>query len=274
MNIPFTKAHGARNDFLLTWRDQLPAGLGDMAGAAIAICDRYTGVGADGWLLLSRGTGVAENAAIELWNSDGSRSEISGNGTRCAAALLVESGAAGNEVRIVTGAGLKNLRLLARNGRRFTFEMNMGVASIIELAASLEGRDCTILNVGNPQCVFFVDNFDFEWQALGARVERHPRFPNRTNVSFVRVVDSHTVTGHTLDVRFFERGAGETMSSGTGSTGAAAAALARGMVATPVRVLTPAGPLDLRWEQDDILLAGPAELVAAGEFFWKGNQTK
>ena len=266
MKIPFTKAHGARNDFLLTWRDQLPAGLGDMAGVAVAICDRHTGVGADGWLLISRGTGVTEDAAIELWNSDGSRSEISGNGTRCAAALLVESNAGGNQVRIGTGAGLKHLRLLAREGRRFTFEMNMGAASMEELHASIEGRDCTILNVGNPQCVFFVDNFDFEWQALGARVERLARFPNRTNVSFVRVVESHS-----LDVRFFERGAGETMSSGTGSTGAAAAAVARGAVATPVRVLTPAGPLDLRWEQDNILLAGPAELVAAGEFFWKGN---
>ena len=154
MKIPFTKAHGARNDFLLTWRDQLPAGLDDIAGVAVAICDRHTGVGADGWLLLSRGTEGKENAAIELWNSDGSRSEISGNGTRCAAALLVESKAAGTDVRIGTGAGLKHLRLLARDGRRFTFEMNMGAASIEELHASIEGRDCTILNVGNPQCVF------------------------------------------------------------------------------------------------------------------------
>lgn len=278
MKIPFTKAHGARNDFLLTWRDQLPAGLGDIADTAVAICDRHTGVGADGWLLVSRAARAAENptedASIELWNSDGSRSEISGNGTRCAAALLVETNAAGQEVRIGTGAGLKHLRLLARDGRCFTFEMNMGAASIEELHASIEGRDCTILNVGNPQCVFFVDNFDFEWQALGARVERHPRFPNRTNVSFVRVVAGHNAAGHNLDVRFFERGAGETMSSGTGSTGAAAAAVARGLVETPVRVLTPAGALDLRWEQDNILLAGPAELIATGEFFWKGNQTK
>ena len=269
MKIPFTKAHGARNDFLLTWRDQLPAGLSDMAGVAIAICDRYTGVGADGWLLISRGTGNTEDGAIELWNSDGSRSEISGNGTRCAAALLVESNISKHEVHIGTGAGLKHLRLLARDGRAFTFEMNMGAASIEELHASIEGRDCTILNVGNPQCVFFVDNFDFEWQALGARIERHPRFPNRTNVSFVRVVDIHT-----LDVRFFERGAGETMSSGTGSTGAAAAAVARGAAGTPVRVLTPAGALDLRWENQSIFLAGPAELIGSGEFFWKGNQTK
>jgi diaminopimelate epimerase len=274
MKIPFTKAHGARNDFLLTWRDQLPAGLSDMAGAAVAICDRHTGMGADGWLLVSRGVGTAEDAVIELWNSDGSRSEISGNGTRCAAALLVEPNAAQHEVRIGTGAGLKHLRLLARDGRCFTFEMNMGAASIEELHASIEGRDCTILNVGNPQCVFFVDNFDFEWQALGARVERHPRFPNRTNVSFVRVVDGRTVAGHTLDVRFFERGAGETMSSGTGSTGAGAAAVARGLAESPVRVLTPAGPLELRWENQSMFLAGPAELIGTGEFFWKGDQTK
>jgi diaminopimelate epimerase len=82
-------------------------------------------------------------------------------------------------------------------------------------------------------------------------------------VSFVERIDEHT-----LDVRFFERGAGETMSSGTGSTGAAAAAFARGLVEGPVRVLTPAGPLALRWEGQDILLAGPAEIVASGEFYW------
>ena len=269
MKIPFTKAHGARNDFLLTWRDQLPPELDDMAGVAVAICDRHTGMGADGWLLLSRGSGVTEDAAIELWNSDGSRSEISGNGTRCAAALLVESNVAKPEVRIGTGAGLKHLRLLTRDGHQFTFEMNMGASVIEELHASIEGRDCTILNVGNPQCVFFVENFDFEWQALGARVERHPRFPNRTNVSFIRVADAHT-----LDVRFFERGAGETMSSGTGSTGAAAAAVARGVAKAPMRVLTPAGPLALRWEHGSIFLAGPAELIGSGEFFWKGTDSK
>jgi len=267
MNIPFIKAHGARNDFLLTWRDELQDELDDIATAAIAICDRHTGIGADGWLLIS--PGVTEDAKIELWNSDGSRSEISGNGTRCAAALLVEQHAAGPDVRVSTGAGLKHLRLLERHGHAYSFEMNMGAAVIEDLHATIEERECTILNVGNPQCVFFVDDFDFEWQALGARIERHPRFPQRTNVSFVRVIN-----GHTLDVRFFERGAGETMSSGTGSTGAAAAALARGLVTPPVQVLTPAGPLALRWEDGAIFLAGPAELIGSGEFFWKGTDSK
>lgn len=267
MKIPYVKAHGAHNDFLLTWRDQLPAGLENFAEAAVAICERHTGVGADGWLLVTLGDHGAM-ATIELWNSDGSRSEISGNGTRCAAALLVDSGLAGEDITILTGAGIKHLRLLAHNEQEFTFEMDMGTAHVEDLHARIEDRDCVILNVGNPQCAFLVDEFAFDWVAMGARVERHPRFPNRTNVSFVKVIDRHT-----LDVRFFERGAGETMSSGTGSTGAVAAARARGLVENPVRVQTPAGPLDLRWQDESILLAGPAEIVACGEFHWKRNPT-
>jgi diaminopimelate epimerase len=96
---------------------------------------------------------------------------------------------------------------------------------------------------------------------VGAEIERHAHFPKRTNVSFVKAVDEHTI-----DVRFWERGAGETMSSGTGSTGAAAMAMARGLVKSPMRVLTPAGPLDLRFD-GDIFLTGPAEIIAEGEFF-------
>ena len=269
MQIPFTKAHGACNDFLLTWREQLPMQAGDPAALARAICHRHTGAGADGWILVANANNGAP-AGIELWNSDGSRSEISGNGTRCAAALLVESGKAGDEVRIATGAGVKSLRLLDRRGHQYSFEMNMGRAVIEDLHAKLvPGRESVILNVGNPQCAVFTGEADFDggsldWRVLGAELERHPRFPHRTNVSFIRVVDEHT-----LDVRFFERGAGETMSSGTGSAGAAAAALARGWVRSPVHVLTPAGPLELRVENDDICLEGPAEIVAEGQFFYE-----
>ena len=264
MKIPFIKAHGARNDFLLTWRSELPDGCGDPAALARAICERNTGAGADGWILIGDAPPGA-HATIELWNSDGSRSEISGNGTRCAAALLIESGKAKDHVCIATGAGVKKLRLLDRNGHRYSFEMNMGRATVEELRATLvPGRECVILNVGNPQCAVFTSDFEFDWRNLGAELERHPRFLNRTNVSFIRVVDDHT-----LDVRFYERGAGETMSSGTGSTGAVAAALARGWVRSPVRVLTPAGPLELRVENDDLYLEGPAEIVAKGEYYYE-----
>src|ERR1700733_1241649 len=115
MPIPFTKAHGAGNDFLLTWADQVPEI--DLASTARAICNRHTGIGADGWMLI-------RGRAIRLFNADGSEAEISGNGTRCAAALLIDGEQA--EVTILTGAGPKHLRLLRRQGRRFWFEMDMG----------------------------------------------------------------------------------------------------------------------------------------------------
>ncbi|MBZ5622077.1 MAG: diaminopimelate epimerase [Acidobacteriia bacterium] len=263
MKIPFTKAHGAKNDFLLTWQNDAPEG--DLAAMARAICDRHTGVGADGWLLVTPPVDADAEGSIQLYNSDGSMAEISGNGTRCAAALLVRHGYAAGVVRVRTGAGIKTLRLLKRTALAFEFDMNMGrpeiTAERFELPLSTGPRDVTLLWVGNPQCAVPVDDFDFDWRAMGAEIERHPHFPNRTNVSFLKHVDAHTI-----DVRFYERGAGETMSSGTGSTGAAAAAVARGMVESPVRVLTPAGPIDLRFEAD-VFLTGPAEITSEGEFF-------
>jgi diaminopimelate epimerase len=260
--IPFTKAHGAKNDFLLTWASDAPAE--DLPALARAICDRHTGVGADGWMLVEPASD-GDDGAIRLFNSDGSEPEISGNGTRCAAAFLIERGHQASEVRIRTGAGTKLLRLLEREGRRFRFEMNMGAPEFTaaRFALPLAGgsRDVTLVWVGNPQCAMPVENFDFDWRALGAEIERHPHFPNRTNISFLRARDPHT-----LEVRFWERGAGETMSSGTGSAGAFAAAVERGLVRSPAQVSTPAGPMDLRWDHD-IFLTGPAETVAEGVFF-------
>jgi diaminopimelate epimerase len=268
MKIPFTKAHGARNDFLLTWRHDVPehgAAEGDLAAIARAICDRHTGVGADGWMLVDPPQDPRAEGAIQLFNSDGSAPEISGNGTRCAAAFLIRHGHAAGVVRIRTGAGVKTLRLLKRGGLAFELEMNMGrpriIAARFQLPLAAGPRDVTLVDVGNPQCVVPVDDFTFDWRSMGAEIESHPHFPQRTNVSFLKPVDAHTI-----DVRFFERGAGETMSSGTGSTGAAVAAVSRGFAQSPVRVLTPACPLDLRLEED-VYLSGPAEIIADGEFF-------
>jgi len=259
MTIPFTKAHGAGNDFLLSWADQVFAG--NLPSLARAICDRHTGIGADGWILM-------RNASIRLFNADGSEAEISGNGTRCAAALLLDSDRVKGDVTITTGAGPKHLRLVDRNGRRFLFEMDMGqpvfhqhqVRFLLPLRRG--PQEVTILDVGNPQCVVFVDNFPWDWQALGAEIEGHPHFAKRTNVSFVQPVDQHTV-----EARFYERGAGVTLSSGTGSTGAAVAAILRKVAASPVRVLAAGGePLDLRWD-NSVYLTGPAEIVGTGEFY-------
>lgn len=266
--IPFTKAHGARNDFLLTWERDLPSlDQAFLERTAIAICDRYTGAGADGWIVIAPANGTPVHGRIRLFNPDGGEVEISGNGTRCAAALLVSAGHAQDEVRILTGAGEKSMRVLARHGHAFDFEMDMGTPIVEEgnlrtmLELSTGPREVTILDVGNPQCAVFVDGFDFDWRTLGREIELHPRFPRRTNVSFIKPIDRHTI-----DVRFFERGAGETNSSGTGSTGAMAASVLRGLTDREVLVRTPAGPLKLRWEST-IYLRGPAELTVRGEFF-------
>jgi diaminopimelate epimerase len=265
MRIPFTKAHGAGNDFLLTWLNEAPRE--NRSAAAQAICERHTGIGADGWILISQPPPGEKGyeGAIQLFNSDGSVAEISGNGTRCAAAFLVDVGLAWDTVHIQTGAGVKSLQLIERCGLSFVFEMNMGqprfsAGEPIALELSSGPRTATIVDVGNPQCVVQVPDFDFDWRKVGAEIEKHPRFPNRTNVSFIRPRDAHN-----LEVRFYERGAGETMSSGTGSTGAVAAALRLGLVASPVTVLTPAGPLKLRSEIE-IYLTGPAQIIGGGEF--------
>jgi diaminopimelate epimerase len=258
MTIPFVKLHGAKNDFLLTRLEDAPAE--SLPELAVRICDRYTGVGADGWMLIDTAPGPGYDATIRLFNSDGSEPELSGNGTRCAAALLARDLPDKTHFRIRTGAGIKELRLIGHAGLEYQFEMNMGEVRVVERNATVQGRDAVILDVGNPQCAFPEADFDFDWRALGKATEHDARFPNRTNVSFIRPVDRNTI-----EVRFWERGAGETNSSGTGSTGAATAAVARGLAQSPVTVLTPAGALTVDF-QNGVRLTGPAEFIAEGVY--------
>ena len=259
--IPFAKLHGAENDFLLTWADDAPKR--DLSEVARLICARTTGIGGDGWMLVSVEDGKLRT---RLFNSDGSEPEMSGNGTRCAAAFGVwKNVVSGPEIHVSTGAGNKTLRLIGREGRRFFFEMNMGLPQLEELYAAmhLAGTvyDATVLNVGNPQCAIFVDGFPLNWREVAREAEAHRRFPNRSNVSFVRLLDRHTI-----DCLFYERGAGETRSSGTGSTGAGCAAILRKAVDSPVEVRTPAGSMILRWD-DSVYLKGPAEFIGEGRFY-------
>ncbi len=264
IEIPFTKLHAAENDFLFTWLLRLPSPI-DIPAAAERICARNTGIGADGWMLVEE---IAGGLRTRLFNSDGSEAEISGNGTRCAAAFaLANSVATPPDILIETGAGPKHLRLISGASPRYLFEMDMGLPQVEELHATMQlaGRsfDAAILNVGNPQCALFVDTLPEDWLAVAREAERHPRFPRRSNVSLVRRIGPHS-----LDVVFYERGAGETRSSGTGSTGAAAAAILRNEAQSPVEIRTPAGNLHLRWDES-IFLTGPAELIGEGRFFFE-----
>ena len=284
MNVQFYKAHGAGNDFLFTFANESPVELERRPALARAICERNTGVGADGWYLIETGVEGAD-ARIHLYNSDGSKAELSGNGTRCAAAILYRLGLTGTRVRILTGDGVKDLRWKSQAGSEYRFEMDMGRPRVtragmrFRLALEQEEREVALIDVGNPQCAVAVESLDFDWRRLGAGIEGHPRFPNRTNVSFVRAVDAHTI-----EARFYERGAGPTLSSGTGSTGAAVAAILWGMASSPLAVRGERHPLEVRWEGasalssfdgeppieewGSICLTGPAQVVAQGHFSW------
>ena len=271
--LQFTKAQAVGNDFLVVESGELESlglTLDDAPELAQEICDIHTGVGADGLEIVLPGEG-AISAHLRIFNSDGSEAEISGNGSRCVAAYLVEAGKVGEKFQLSTAAGTKTVQLLADRRPEFEFLMSMGIPTYreAELDAAVDlsdgSRRATIVNVGNPQCVLFVDDFDFDWRKQGDEIESHSHFPARTNVSFVRVIDAKTI-----DVRFWERGAGETLSSGTGSTGAAVAAILTKRTGRRVEVRTPAGSMHLSWD-DEIQLQGPATLIAKGEYLLRQN---
>lgn len=260
MRVPFIKAHACGNDFLLVAGE--PAEFAPPEELARAICDRHRGVGADG-LYFVLAPAVGAHADVHLYNSDGSAAELSGNGTRCVAASLVHGGLKADPVRIRTRAGLMELRLLGHEERCFEFEMGLGRP---EISPGPEGTLSVWL--GNPHCVVFVDHFDFDWKRRGAILECHPHFPNKTNVEFVRVLGSHE-----LEIRIWERGAGWTLSSGTGSTAATAAAMHTGRAQSPVDVRTEGGTLKVRRQDDQVFVTGPAEITAKGEFYWRKRGT-
>mgnify|MGYP001040056601 CR=1 FL=1 len=268
MPIPFVKAAGAGNDFLLSWEADAPQR--GRAAIARAICDRNHGIGADGWYLVRPGgEGEDWDAALHLYNSDGSEAELSGNGTRCVAAWLASQSPERAELRLRTGAGIRALRLRERKGRSTLFSMAMGVPIVfpeeelaIPAASPIRVKGSRI-DVGNPQFAVRVNDFDFAWKERGAQLEPHDAFPRRSNISFYRILDRNRV-----EARFFERGAGATLSSGTGATGVAAAALAGGLAGLPLTVETEAGPLVFHEDGGGLLLDGWASLIGEGTFYW------
>jgi diaminopimelate epimerase len=256
--IPFVKASACGNDFLIIDGIHAPA---DLAEFSQRICERHQGVGADGveWLF------PAEDADVQarLFNADGSEAEISGNGTRCVAACLC-SQQARERVVIRTGAGLKACTFTSRNDTQYEFEIAMGEPEVgEELTIQLTTAEVRGIPVsmGNPHYVIFVKEFAPNWQAESAEIGRHHNFKHGINVELARSLDKRNI-----DVRFFERGVGETQSSGTGSCAAAVAAIVTKKAESPLRVHAPGGVQTVRWE-GQVFLRGTAQLVCRGEFF-------
>jgi diaminopimelate epimerase len=256
--IPFVKANACGNDFLIIDGIHAPA---DLAAFSRRICERHAGVGADGveWLF------PAPDADVQarLFNADGSEAEISGNGTRCVAAYICsEQGK--EKIVIRTGAGLKVCNFLSRSDTQYEFEIAMGEPQVgDELHIKLASREVRGIPVsmGNPHYVVFVKEFTPGWQSEAAEIGRHRKFKYGINVELVNPVDKRNI-----DARFFERGVGETQSSGTGSCAAAVAAIVAKKAESPLRVHAPGGVQTIRWEQQ-VYLRGAAQLVCRGEFF-------
>jgi diaminopimelate epimerase len=258
ISIPFVKANACGNDFLIIDGSLAPP---NIAVFSSGICDRHAGVGADGveWLYPAPDADVR----ARLINADGSEAEISGNGTRCVAAYLCAQQAR-DRVVILTGAGLKTCTLTSRHDAQYEFEISMGEPRVeAELGLRAGTREVRGISVsmGNPHYVIFVREFPSDWQAQSIEIQRHPHFTEGVNVEFVIPRDRGSV-----EVRLFERGVGETQSSGTGSCASVVAAIATRQAESPVRVHTPGGTQTVRWESE-VFLRGIAQLVCRGEFF-------
>ncbi len=258
IGIPFTKASACGNDFLIV--DGAHAG-SQRTELTKRICDRHNGVGADGveWLY------PAQDADIQavLLNADGSEAEISGNGTRCVAAHeFRRTGKATMTVR--TGAGLKTCKLIRHDGVDYEFEILMGEpqpGDPFKIKLAFSEVTGIPVSMGNPHFVLFVDDFAPGWQAEAAEIAKHHDFRHGTNVELARVVDKHTI-----EIRIFERGVGETQSSGTGSSAAAVAAISSARAESPVTVIAAGGQQTVKWF-GDLFLTGPARLLCTGEFY-------
>jgi diaminopimelate epimerase len=256
--IPFTKASACGNDFLLV---NGAHARGDLSALSRRLCDRHNGVGADGveWLFADSEADVR----ARLINADGSGAEISGNGTRCVAADICSRDGK-TEIVVRTGAGLKTCRLGGRQGSTFDFGVEMGqpeVGGELSIETTWARAAGTKVSMGNPHFVIFVENFQDGWQRQAALIQTQAQFPEGTNVEYVVVRGTNEI-----EIRLFERGVGETESSGTGSCASAVAGIARGRVASPVTVIAPGGAQTVRWE-NQVYLRGPATLVCRGEFF-------
>lgn len=266
--ISLAKAHAYGNDFLFLPHDQAEGY--DRAGLARLVCARHTGLGGDGLIFYT--VAPDHSARMTLYNADGSPSELSGNGLRCLAALVLYLGERhgeppdGSDVRIETDAGWKTLSVAARAAGRYTFRASMGQPTDIRresLVVDQETLEVTTLGVGNPQCVVLVPELPdpSRFARLGPALATHRRFAAGTNVEFAVIESSDRVR-----ILIWERGVGPTTSSGTGACAAAVAAIAHGGAARDVNVIAPGGTQRVEWREDGLYLTGWAEVLFDGHW--------
>ena len=281
MAISFCKFHGFGNDYIVIERSNIPASV-DQVDLALSMCQRHTGVGSDGIAIIEKLDGGDADFFCEIVNPDGSVAGFSGNGTRCAVSYIYfkELWPEPN-LRLKTRSGIKNYKLIETvSAGHYWFEAEIGkprfssdevpvagqhpIDKVIDLPVIVNGKEfrMSCVNVGNPVAVTFVDEFEPAWRAYGKALESHEAFPERANIVFVKVIDRENI-----ELKIWERGAGETSSSGTCVGGSAVLSALTGRTERKVSVHTEGGTTEFLWRDDDeIVITGRADLAFCGEF--------
>lgn len=274
--LQFTKMQGLGNDYVYV--DCTKKKLENASEVAVKVSDRHFGIGSDG-LILINASSVAD-FEMEMYNADGSRGEMCGNGIRCVAKYVYDYGLTDQtHISVETLGGIKYLDLTVEEGRVRQVRVDMGrpmlcpteipvIAngeSVIDMPIEVDGTEyrMTAVGMGNPHTVVFVEDVDgLEIEQIGPKFEHHPCFPNRVNTEFVKVLDRNTVK-----MRVWERGSGETLACGTGACAVAVACILNGLTENKVTVQLLGGDLLIEWnrEADKVYMTGPAEAVFDGE---------
>lgn len=275
--MKFTKMHGIGNDYVYV--NCFEETVENPSKLAVKVSDRHFGVGSDG-LILIKPSKVAD-FEMAMYNADGSRGEMCGNGIRCVAKYVYDRGLTDKtSISIETLAGIKNLDLTVEDGKVTLVRVNMGAPEltaekipvlsdtreVISQPLMVGGREysVTCVSMGNPHCITFLkeDVRDLDLQEIGPSFENHKNFPKRINTEFVNVIDKKT-----LRMRVWERGSGETLACGTGACATAVAAIVNGLTEEEVTVKLLGGDLKIRWDREKnlVYMTGPAAIVFDGE---------
>ena len=276
--MKFTKMQGIGNDYVYV--NCFEEKIENPSKLAVKISDRHFGVGADGLIMIN----PSEKAdfEMEMYNADGSRGEMCGNGIRCVGKYVYDHGMTDKtEISVETLGGIKYLNLNVENGKARSVKVDMGEPVFVpsevpvvcggeravDVPISVDGKEyrMTCVSMGNPHAVVYVDDVkNFPLETIGPKFENHERFPNRINTEFVRVIDRKTA-----EMRVWERGSGETLACGTGACAVAVSCVLNGLTDPEVTVKLLGGDLFIQWDRDKnrVYMTGPAETVFEG--VWK-----
>lgn len=276
--MKFTKMQGCGNDYVYVDGSKEKIALEDKPELVRRLSDRHFGIGGDGVIFIH--PAKEADFEMEMYNMDGSRSEMCGNGIRCVAKFVYDKGLTDKtSLSIVSCGKIKYIDLTVENGKVSLVKVNMGTPvlkaaevpvvseneQVVDEAIEVGGKEykMTCVSMGNPHAIVFMDNVaDLQIEKIGPSFENHVRFPNRTNTEFIKVLDDHTV-----EMRVWERGTGETLACGTGACAAVVACVLNGLTEDEVTVKLLGGNLQIKWDREEnlVYMTGPAEIVFEGE---------